>query len=253
MEHDHLQSAGNACPERRSFGKTPVPAPAPRSCHRERRCCDCCGARRKRRNIIGLAQRRRWFEEPSSLQGDAMAGYVNAPANAREICGLQSQMKPSIHRVCQARHPDCGGSGRVRLAARRLLLRNLSARLYRARWGTGADPGRLHPGAGSDRARHALDRGDRQRRGVLLHLPAQPSGKWVSCRSRWSTSGSLPSISTSNRRVERLANYGLKDGRVFDFVSRTTADRRQGRRLSQRDVQAFLAHDRARCPALRCA
>lgn len=25
-----------------------------------------------------------------------------------------------------------------------------------------------------------------------------------------------------SRRVERLANYGLKDGRVFDFVSRTT-------------------------------
>ena len=25
-----------------------------------------------------------------------------------------------------------------------------------------------------------------------------------------------------NRRVERLANYGLKDGRVFDFVSRST-------------------------------
>ena len=25
-----------------------------------------------------------------------------------------------------------------------------------------------------------------------------------------------------NRRVERLANYGIKDGKVFDFVSRTT-------------------------------
>ncbi|HYY38868.1 MAG TPA: outer membrane protein assembly factor BamE [Xanthobacteraceae bacterium] len=25
-----------------------------------------------------------------------------------------------------------------------------------------------------------------------------------------------------NRRVERLANYGLKDGRLFDFVSRAT-------------------------------
>jgi outer membrane protein assembly factor BamE (lipoprotein component of BamABCDE complex) len=25
-----------------------------------------------------------------------------------------------------------------------------------------------------------------------------------------------------NRRVQRLANYGLKDGKVFDFVSRTT-------------------------------
>jgi outer membrane protein assembly factor BamE (lipoprotein component of BamABCDE complex) len=24
------------------------------------------------------------------------------------------------------------------------------------------------------------------------------------------------------RRVERLANYGLKDGKVFDFISRTT-------------------------------
>jgi outer membrane protein assembly factor BamE (lipoprotein component of BamABCDE complex) len=25
-----------------------------------------------------------------------------------------------------------------------------------------------------------------------------------------------------NRRVERLANYGLRDGKLFDFVSRTT-------------------------------
>jgi outer membrane protein assembly factor BamE (lipoprotein component of BamABCDE complex) len=25
-----------------------------------------------------------------------------------------------------------------------------------------------------------------------------------------------------NRKVQRLANYGLKDGRVFDFISRTT-------------------------------
>jgi outer membrane protein assembly factor BamE (lipoprotein component of BamABCDE complex) len=25
-----------------------------------------------------------------------------------------------------------------------------------------------------------------------------------------------------NRRVERLANYGLQDGKVFDFISRTT-------------------------------
>jgi outer membrane protein assembly factor BamE (lipoprotein component of BamABCDE complex) len=25
-----------------------------------------------------------------------------------------------------------------------------------------------------------------------------------------------------NRRVERLANYGLKDGKVFDYISRTT-------------------------------
>jgi outer membrane protein assembly factor BamE (lipoprotein component of BamABCDE complex) len=26
-----------------------------------------------------------------------------------------------------------------------------------------------------------------------------------------------------NRRVQRLANYGIQDGKIFDFVSRTTA------------------------------
>ena len=25
-----------------------------------------------------------------------------------------------------------------------------------------------------------------------------------------------------NRRVERLADYGMQDGKIFDFVSRTT-------------------------------
>jgi outer membrane protein assembly factor BamE (lipoprotein component of BamABCDE complex) len=25
-----------------------------------------------------------------------------------------------------------------------------------------------------------------------------------------------------NRQVQRLANYGLQDGRIFDFISRTT-------------------------------
>ncbi len=33
-----------------------------------------------------------------------------------------------------------------------------------------------------------------------------------------------------NRRVERLANYGLKDGKIFDFVSRTTTT--SGKELS---------------------
>jgi outer membrane protein assembly factor BamE (lipoprotein component of BamABCDE complex) len=25
-----------------------------------------------------------------------------------------------------------------------------------------------------------------------------------------------------NRRVERIANYGMKDGKIFDYISRTT-------------------------------
>lgn len=33
-----------------------------------------------------------------------------------------------------------------------------------------------------------------------------------------------------NRRVERIANYGLQDGKIFDFVSRTTPT--SGRDLS---------------------
>lgn len=33
-----------------------------------------------------------------------------------------------------------------------------------------------------------------------------------------------------NRRVERLANYGLQDGKIFDFISRTTPT--SGRDLS---------------------
>ena len=33
-----------------------------------------------------------------------------------------------------------------------------------------------------------------------------------------------------NRRVERLANYGIKDGKIFDFISRTTPT--SGRELS---------------------
>ena len=34
-----------------------------------------------------------------------------------------------------------------------------------------------------------------------------------------------------DRQVARLANYGIKDGKIFDFVSQTTADRRQQTRI----------------------
>src|ERR1700692_1599452 len=32
----------------------------------------------------------------------------------------------------------------------------------------------------------------------------------------------LPVYFDQNRRVERVANYGMQDGKVFDFISRTT-------------------------------
>ena len=40
-----------------------------------------------------------------------------------------------------------------------------------------------------------------------------------------------------NRRVQRLANYGLKDGKLFDFISRTTPT--SGRELNY--LQAILS------------
>ena len=32
----------------------------------------------------------------------------------------------------------------------------------------------------------------------------------------------IPIYFDKNRQVQRLANYGLKDGHIFDFISRTT-------------------------------
>ncbi len=34
--------------------------------------------------------------------------------------------------------------------------------------------------------------------------------------------GALEQIPIKNRQVQRLANYGLQDGKIFDFISRTT-------------------------------
>ena len=41
-----------------------------------------------------------------------------------------------------------------------------------------------------------------------------------------------------NRQVQRLANYGLQDGRIFDFISRTTPTSGQEAQLPDAAVQA---------------
>ena len=58
-----------------------------------------------------------------------------------------------------------------------------------------------------------------------------------------------------NRQVERLANYGLKDGKIFDFISRTTPT--GGHELSYLrrmfKLQLHSSVDAARrCPAESC-
>ena len=82
-------------------------------------------------------------------------------------------------------------------------------------------PARRHAGAGADRARHALHRRHRSRRGVLLHLANAPSAPVSFMPTKSSTNAWSRSISTRTAGPA-LANYGLKDGKIFDFVSRTT-------------------------------
>ena len=41
----------------------------------------------------------------------------------------------------------------------------------------------------------------------------------------------------NNLKVERVALYGLQDGKVFDFISRTTPTRRRGFELRRPDLQ----------------
>ena len=115
-------------------------------------------------------------------------------------------------------------------AAGRLSSRDLSARLYGARGRARANPARRLAGAGSDRARHALDGGDTQRRGVLLHLAALRADSFLP--QKVIDQRVVAVYFDKDRRVQRLANYGLKDGKVFDFVSRTTPSGGR-RKLSQ--------------------
>src|SRR5438270_12533395 len=133
------------------------------------------GVRRNSFNIIGLAWRP---ETGSRTEGEADSAYeVNAPASAAMIWGHgpHEQIEPPAPQGCRDR---CGGGGN-RGAARRLLLGDLSARLHRARRGTGAESHRIDARTGSDRARHAVNGGDGERRGVLLHFPACRAAHWL--------------------------------------------------------------------------
>jgi hypothetical protein len=88
-------------------------------------------------------------------------------------------------------------------AARRLLHPDLSARLRAGRRGARTDPARRHSGAGPDRPS--------QRGEQTAFLPQKVVDQRV-----------VAVYFDKKRRVERLANYGMQDGKIFDFISRTT-------------------------------
>ena len=76
--------------------------------------------------------------------------------------------------------------------------------------------------AGAGRSRHALDDLHGRRRRLVLYRPECTDPASPSCRSKVVDQHVLAIYFDKNGKVERIANYGLKDGKVFDFVSRTT-------------------------------
>ena len=102
---------------------------------------------------------------------------IRAPADSRT--GMSIALVHDRNADCAvAIAPRCGLRLPFALVAGRLrrLRADLPARLCAARRRARADPARLEPGTGADRARHAVDGRDRERRGLLLHLAARREG-----------------------------------------------------------------------------
>ena len=60
------------------------------------------------------------------------------------------------------------------------------------------------------------------RRGVLLHLANAPTRAASFMPTTITDQRVVAIYFDRDRRVQRVANYGIKDGKIFDFVSRTT-------------------------------
>src|SRR6516165_6929117 len=130
----------------------------------------------------------------------------------------------------------------VRPLAGRLLLRNLSERLHRARWGARADSNWLDPGTGFARAWHALNGRHGQWRSVLLYLPA--------CRTAHRLHAHANDGSTSGRSLFRQEQAGRTPCRLrlegrpgLRFREPHDPYRRQGYRLRRRIVQNLLVRE----------
>ena len=120
--------------------------------------------------------------------------------------------------------PGCGGHcharGRLRQGRRRHQP-DLRARLRRPRTGRGAGAAGVEQGPGADRARLAVDHRPLRHRGLLLHQP-EAEAAVAFLPSKVVAQSVLAVYFDKNEKVERIANYGLKDGKVFDFISATT-------------------------------
>ena len=76
-------------------------------------------------------------------------------------------------------------------------------------------------------ARHAFDGVHRRQQILVLHQPASPAPRRTSSGDSVVDQRVTAVYFDQNLKVERVALYGLQDGKIFDFISRDDADRRR--------------------------
>ena len=91
--------------------------------------------------------------------------------------------------------------------------------------------------AGSARAaRHALDHVHDRRRRLVLHRP-EDARALAFMPAKITDQNVLAIYFDKSGKVSRIANYGMKDGKVFDFVSQHDADRGPRTRLPEKHLR----------------
>ena len=183
------------------------------------------GERRNGAKIIGLARAGGRLVDEPCFEGSAPPGYRQCAANATRDYG-------NFQLACKARRPSrSSGWPRARIALRRagglgLLLGDCFTETYQR--GYMVPEGALEQVPIGSTQEQVL---------IVLGTPstvATVSGEafyYISQRAERAVAFMPQQVIDQrvvavyfdkNRRVERLANYGLQDGKVFDFVSRTT-------------------------------
>ncbi len=140
----------------------------------------------------------------------SMASMMNTPApNRRRHCPT------GVHAGLRARGP-------LALAGCGSLRRNAATGLCPARRRARTNSDRRHARPGADRSRHPGDR---------RHCDDGDAFYYISQKAERSAAFMLHEVVDQRviavyfdkeRKVTRLANYGVKDGKIFDFPSQTT-------------------------------
>ena len=186
------------------------------------------GSAPKRGRIIGIARtpQRRVPRRRRAADCHFLASGVGQTRVGRKV-GWRHEGRSCGSVGADGRRQRCHADSRARSRARRLLQRNISARLRAAGRRARADSARGLAGAGADRARHAFDGRDRQRRSVLLHFPARRARRSRSCRPQIIDQRVIAVYFDRNRRVQRARGIRHQGRPRLRFHQPHHADGRQ--------------------------